>query len=898
MEAILEAVFLKILNMSLTASYIIAAVIISRLLLKRAPKKYSYALWAAAAFRLVCPVSFEAVFSLFALRLFELKTAETVSNTATTIVHIPEDIGLMARPEISTGISAMNAVINPTLPAPTTELVSVNPMQIWIFAGMLLWCLGIAVLVLFSLVNLIRLKRHLRCAVLLEGNVWQSENVRSPFILGILKAKIYIPYGLRDDELDYVLQHERHHIRRGDHIVKIVSFAILCLHWFNPLVWLAYHLMGKDMELSCDEKVLSESPGLGADYSSILLSFAANRRFPAPTPLAFSETGVKSRIRNVLRWRKPKLWVSATALLLCIAVVAACAANPKEDEDDGGVWEMHGAYVPNGCIYRSLLYSSISPAGDSGYVYHINEGGVTAVGQLSGETAWHYDAIWGWQDFPFSDEEWMDMQMMDTSFYVPLSEQYEEMLYQPLVYSEDFLLRMDGELWMVDCGERTDGSKYIWSIYRLVRQETMGYAEAHYHPAVSSRWGISLNFDIPGLEYVSVFCDDGMIASDSDGEPISFIDVSGDIPAGSRLLWNPMNINAGEGEPIMVSRARIQFTARTETQTVSGNIYVSVESDDTGYLCSFRPVGAGLHMEQDADGRISITADPEAMYDTPRVLEVDAGNPWNWTSTVAEEDISYLSSKHGMDSALLSSAEFKQQLILRLNEVQPDEVYQTDHGTPAQLILTLHEDSENSVSLLYCGDGIVELGLGGSFGDEYPPNGRIWVIENEALSQYLERVVIGNRGNLLQFEYSYTPYSLSAVPQIQFKIEGLDKIELSVSNLSFADKAGAVHEHTSSGEIPVGTLALWSPVIANTDSANQTYLTQQGQINFTLYSGSKSVQGSIYFNGEIIGETADGNGTEILYTIEFKCSDLSMYLDEETGNFVVWDLAEVFSNRW
>ncbi len=336
MEDILVSAFEKILNMSITGGYIILAVMIARLILRSAPKKYSYALWAVALFRLICPVSFKSVISVFALKPFDIKLKDTALSSQTAeIVHIPENIGLMAQPEIQTGISAVDTAVNESLPV-ATPMYSANPLQIWEFFGMLLWIMGIAALLVISSIGLWQLCRRLRTATLLEGNVWQSENVQSPFIIGFFKPKIYIPYGLEGTALGYVLAHERAHIKRGDHVIRTLAYLVLCLHWFNPLVWLAFWLAGRDMELSCDEKVLGRMGGR-AEYSETLLSFASPRRFPAPTPLAFGESGVARRIKNALKWKRPRLWVSAIALVLCAVVIVACAANPKDESEQPSV---------------------------------------------------------------------------------------------------------------------------------------------------------------------------------------------------------------------------------------------------------------------------------------------------------------------------------------------------------------------------------------------------------------------------------------------------------------------------------------------------------------------------------------------------------------------------------
>lgn len=322
----MEAVFLKVLNMSVTAGYVILAVLVLRLLLGKAPKKYSYLLWSVVGFRLCCPVSFRSVFSLFNLKPFDMTAAQSGGGGLT---YVPENIGLMAQPRVTTGIPAINMAIESTLPA-ATPTASVNPMQVAVFIASLVWCLGMVALLFYALVSYLRLKGQMDTAVRLEGNVWQSERVRSPFILGFVKPKIYIPYGLDEATQRYVLTHERCHLKRLDHIVKPAAFLLLVLHWFNPLCWLAFSLMGKDMEMSCDEKVLDREENIRRAYSLSLLSFASNRRFPSPSPLAFGETGVKSRVKNVLSWKKPALWVTIIAVILSVAALAACAADPAE----------------------------------------------------------------------------------------------------------------------------------------------------------------------------------------------------------------------------------------------------------------------------------------------------------------------------------------------------------------------------------------------------------------------------------------------------------------------------------------------------------------------------------------------------------------------------------------
>jgi len=319
----MENIFNSVLNMSITASYVIIAVIIIRLFMRKLPKKYSYLLWSVVGFRLICPVSFKSMFSLFNLNLFNMSKAQSVTEHQLT--YIPSTPSA----QVTTGIPQLNMAMSTAyIPPEAAPTVNVFPI---------LWIIGIIGLICYAVYTYKQLGYRMSTAVLREGNVYESDRVRSPFILGFVFPKIYIPFGLDDETLRYVLTHERYHIRRFDHIIKPFAFMLLTLHWFNPLCWAAFYLMGKDMEMSCDEKVLSTENGIRKIYSTSLLSFASNRRFPSPSPLAFGETGVKSRIKNVLNWKKPAVWISAVAVVICIAVLIACAANPAKLIDEENI---------------------------------------------------------------------------------------------------------------------------------------------------------------------------------------------------------------------------------------------------------------------------------------------------------------------------------------------------------------------------------------------------------------------------------------------------------------------------------------------------------------------------------------------------------------------------------
>lgn len=308
-------VFQQVVSMSLTASLVILAICGARLLLRQAPKKFSYWLWAGAAFRLVCPFSFPAAFSLLALA----PAAQTVAETGplTEVSYLP-GAGL---PAAAPGVGAADAALPQAAGAG-------QALGLWEVLG-LVWLLGAAALLIGALVAYLRVKGQVATAVKFAHNVYECGAFRSPFVLGFFRPKIYIPFGLEPRQREHVLCHESAHIQRRDYLVKPLGFLLLAIHWFNPLVWLAFHLMSRDMEMSCDEKVLSQlGEEARREYSLSLLSIGSRRRFPAPNPLAFGETGVKERVVNVMKFRRAKRWVTIAAAVAVVAVTAACAANP------------------------------------------------------------------------------------------------------------------------------------------------------------------------------------------------------------------------------------------------------------------------------------------------------------------------------------------------------------------------------------------------------------------------------------------------------------------------------------------------------------------------------------------------------------------------------------------
>ena len=314
----MNELFLKIINMSISASWLILAVLILRLVLKKAPKWVNVLLWGIVAVRLICPLSFESALSL-------IPSSET----------IPLDIEMAAKPTIDSGVPAINSVVNPVLSSfapPQHVLTSANPLQIWIPILNIIWLIGVGALLLYTAVSYWRLCRKVDTAVRYKGNIFQSENVSSPFVLGIIKPRIYLPFNMNGQNLEHVVAHEQAHICRKDHWWKPLGFLLLMIHWFNPLMWLAYVLLCRDIELACDEKVIKE---LGneqrADYMQALVACSVNRRMIAACPLAFGEVGVKERVKSVMNYKKPAFWVIIIAVIICVGVAACFLTNPKQD---------------------------------------------------------------------------------------------------------------------------------------------------------------------------------------------------------------------------------------------------------------------------------------------------------------------------------------------------------------------------------------------------------------------------------------------------------------------------------------------------------------------------------------------------------------------------------------
>lgn len=305
--------FITLLNMSLSAAWAALWVMAARLLLRRAPKIFSYALWSAVLFRMVCPVSFQWAFSLNPI------SPET----------IPRDIVYASQPQIHSGVGLLDQAVNSSLPA-ATPAASANPLQIVLEIGATLWIAGVILLMAWSLGSYLRFRRRFRQAVREEGNIFSSDQITTAFVLGFFRPRIYLPLGLEGEERSYILCHEQVHIRRKDHWIKAAALLALCFHWFNPILWISYRLMCRDMEMSCDEQVMNRmGERIRKDYSGSLLSISM-RQSGLSSPLAFGEKDVSRRIKNILRYQKPAFRVLLILLIAVTVLVICLASNPRQ----------------------------------------------------------------------------------------------------------------------------------------------------------------------------------------------------------------------------------------------------------------------------------------------------------------------------------------------------------------------------------------------------------------------------------------------------------------------------------------------------------------------------------------------------------------------------------------
>ena len=328
----MAAVFLKLLNLSISASWLVLAVLVLRLISKRSPKWVNVLLWGIVALRLVLPFSIESALSL-------IPSAETVS---------PAAVQFAPAPTITSGVSVIDNAVNPALSehfaaAPTA---SVNPLYVWTEIAGWVWLIGLGAMLLYALVSYLRLRRRVSVSLPIRDRIYLCDAISSPFILGVVKPHIYLPSGLDEVQRQNVLAHEQAHLARRDHWWKPLGFALLAVYWFNPVLWLAYTLLCRDIELACDERVIrTMDESAVKTYSTVLLACSMPRKAVITCPLAFGEVGVKERVRNALHYKKPAFWVVAASVAVCVVVAVCFLTDPPTDTDAAGLVGFHREQV-------------------------------------------------------------------------------------------------------------------------------------------------------------------------------------------------------------------------------------------------------------------------------------------------------------------------------------------------------------------------------------------------------------------------------------------------------------------------------------------------------------------------------------------------------------------------
>lgn len=316
----MENVFLQILNNAITVSILILVIMLVRVLCRKMPKWITCLLWILVAAKLMMPFSVESIFSL-------VPTSEP----------IPAGIAMESNPHISSGIENVDNLINPALQqhfAPD-KTASANPLQVWMYVGTVVWLAGTAALLLYALAAYVAIKWKVRASVRVEKNIYECDDIADPFILGIIRPRIYLPSGLDEETKKYVLKHETAHLGRKDYLWKPLGFLVLSVYWFQPLCWAAYILMCGDIEYACDEKVIKgETEGARADYCKALLTCSVPRKMIAACPVAFGENGVKGRVKNMMNYKKPTFWISSISLVIVVIVAVCFATSPKGKEAD------------------------------------------------------------------------------------------------------------------------------------------------------------------------------------------------------------------------------------------------------------------------------------------------------------------------------------------------------------------------------------------------------------------------------------------------------------------------------------------------------------------------------------------------------------------------------------
>ena len=540
----------KLLNMSLTAGIAIVCVLVLRLFLKKAPKIISYALWAVVLFRLLCPFTIESGLSLFGL--MDAPTTNTTSGTS-SIEYIPENIVHTEFPEVTIPFPGVSETINSTLPQGQEQLAA-DPLEAPVAIGTYVWLLGVMGMAVYSVISYVRLKRKLLIASPLQENIWLADEIPTPFVMGLIRPRIYLPSDTQEQQLSYIILHEQHHIKRGDHIIKALAFLALSIHWFNPLVWVAFVYANKDMEMSCDEAVVKKmGDHILADYTASLLSLATGKTIIAGMPLAFGEGDTKGRIRNLANWKKPAFWVVLMAIIACTALGISLLTNPEKD--DVSDHSEDGYYLLIGM--EGVKSIEVSVPGRSGGVENA-DGSAFRVGekvwleQLQGVTELRGITIiaWGAEGeilYEFSAPEYAtDEQISD------------------MVGSDPWLLvPTTFEL----AGDDVPTDKNLQSEDIVLDKNTPTVAKWTFSPMMSATWHAAFHFNVALEQYshIEASCSNGMLWNlQAEGQPK---EKKMRFEQGEPICWIP--VKEGENFTHVAESAFITFTIYDGEEVVS-----------------------------------------------------------------------------------------------------------------------------------------------------------------------------------------------------------------------------------------------------------------------------------------------------------------------------------------
>ena len=567
----------KLLNMSLTGAIAIICVLLLRLLLKKAPKVISYCLWAVVLFRLLCPVSIVSGFSLFGI--IDAPTEEMTVGTS-RIQYVPEDIVHTEYPEVALPLPSVSDVINSTLPQGREQL-SADPLEAPVSIGTYVWLMGVLVMAAYSITSYIRLKRKLLIVSPLQENIYLADEITTPFVMGLIQPKIYLPSDMKERQRPYIILHEKYHIRRGDHILKALAFLALSIHWFNPLVWVAFVCAGKDMEMSCDEAVVKKmGEGILADYTASLLSLATGKTIIAGVPLAFGEGDTKGRIRNLAHWKKHTFVVVVAAVIAGCILSIALLTNPEKEEAQEQSKDGYYLLIGDEGV-ASIQVLKVSGASTSGGVMHA-DGSVFRVGEK----------VWLEQLQGVTDLRGITITALGAEseiiyeFSVP--EDASEEVIADIVGSDPWLLvPTDFEVAADDGMEESKQVAVKWT----------------FSPMMSATWHAAFHFNIAidNYSHIEAVCDQGMLWNmQAQGQPK---DKTMRFEQGETLCWAPMI----EGETLTdtVKSACVTFIVYdgeeivdhgtldiVQTGTENGQSFYEAQLTDTSILGLWQEEGS------------------------------------------------------------------------------------------------------------------------------------------------------------------------------------------------------------------------------------------------------------------------------------------------------------------